>query len=90
MLKCESNKYYQILGVNNSFTKQKIKKAYKKLALLLHLDKNKYKDAKETFKSRQSSIESFETILEFLLLLYFIVELTSQHRCQHDNQSSRC
>lgn len=26
VLKCESNKYYQILEVNDSFTKQKIKK----------------------------------------------------------------
>jgi len=49
VLKYESNKYYQTLGVNNSFTKQKLKKAYKKFALLLHLDKNKYKDAKEIF-----------------------------------------
>ncbi len=90
MLKCESNKYYQILEVNDSFTKQKIKKAYKKLALLLHSDKNKYKDAEETFKSKQSFIESFETILKLSLLLYFIAELTSQHRCQHNNQSSQC
>ncbi len=90
VLKCESNKYYQILEVNDSFTKQKIKKAYKKLALLLHSDKNKYEDAEETFRSRQSSIESFKTISKLSLLLYFIAELTSQHRCQHDSQSSRC
>ena len=90
VLKCESNKYYQILEVNDSFTKQKIKKAYKKLALLLHSDKNKYEGAEETFRSRQSFIESFKTIPELSLLLYFIAELTSQHRCQHDSQSPRC
>ena len=90
VLKCESNKYYQILEVNDSFTKQKIKKAYKKLALLLHSDKNKYEDAEETFRSKQSFIESFKTILKLSLLLYFIAELTSQHKCQHDSQSSRC
>ncbi len=90
VLKCGPNKYYQILGVNDPSTKQEIKKAYKKLALLLHLDKNKYEGAEEAFKSRQSSIKSFETISESSLLLYFIAGLTSQHRCQHDSQSPRC
>ncbi len=90
VLKCGPNKYYQILGVNDPSTKQEIKKAYKKLALLLHPDKNKYEGAEEAFRSRQSSIESFETIPEPSLLLYFIAGLTSQHRCQHGSQSPRC
>lgn len=57
VLNCGPNKYYQILGVNDPSTKQEIKKAYKKLALLLHPDKNKYEGAEEAFKSRQSSAE---------------------------------
>ena len=42
--------YYEILGVEKSASDEKIRKAFRKLALEFHPDRNKSPDASEKFK----------------------------------------
>jgi len=45
-----NNDYYQVLGVSKTSSADEIKKAYRKLALMYHPDRNKSKEAEGKFK----------------------------------------
>ena len=49
--------YYAVLGLGNNCNSEDIKKAYRKLALKLHPDKNKAEDAEEKFKELGEAYE---------------------------------
>lgn len=53
----ETKDYYQILGVTKSSTADEIKKAYRKLALEFHPDRNKTKEADAKFKEVTKAYE---------------------------------
>lgn len=50
--------YYEVLGVSRSATADEIKKAYRKLALQFHPDKNKAADAETKFKEINQAYEA--------------------------------
>ena len=54
--KCSHTAYYEILGLEKSCSDAEIKKAYRKLSLLTHPDKNGYDGADEAFKRESQSI----------------------------------
>jgi DnaJ homolog subfamily B member 12 len=49
LIRCKD--YYEVLGVSKESTDSEIKKAYKKLALQMHPDKNKAPGSVEAFKA---------------------------------------
>jgi DnaJ-class molecular chaperone len=53
----DKNDYYEILGVAKSASADEIKKAYRKLALQYHPDRNKTKEGEEKFKEVTKAYE---------------------------------
>lgn len=50
--KCKTTDYYAVLDIQTSATETEIRKAYRKLALVMHPDKNGAPGADEAFKSK--------------------------------------
>src|SRR3978361_2398859 len=50
--KCAATAFYEILSIEKSASDGEIKKAYRKISLLTHPDKNGYDGADEAFKSQ--------------------------------------
>lgn len=48
--RCKATAYYEILDIKTEATEAEIKKAYRKLALVMHPDKNGAPGADEAFK----------------------------------------
>jgi len=57
VVKATSQSYYQILGVDKKATKQEIKKAFRKLAVQYHPDKNASPDAEDKFRNIAEAYE---------------------------------
>jgi len=53
--RCSPTAFYEILALEKSATDGEIKKAYRKLSLLTHPDKNGYDGADEAFKSKSTA-----------------------------------
>jgi hypothetical protein len=50
--KCHPTAFYEILAIEKTATDGEIKKAYRKISLLTHPDKNGHEGADEAFKSQ--------------------------------------
>ena len=57
--------YYKILGVSRSADENEIKKAYRKMALKYHPDKNKHPGAEDKFKE---VAEAYEVLTDSKLI----------------------
>lgn len=65
--RCQPTAFYEILEIEKSATDGQIKKAYRRLSLMTHPDKNGHEGADEAFKSRFCpSITHLRFVLEKL------------------------
>lgn len=70
LLNCKGKDAYSILGVTTECPQEQIRKHYKKIAVLVHPDKNKQPGAEEAFKILQ---RAFELIGEPVSLPFFFL-----------------
>ena len=69
--------YYDILGVSKDATERQIKKAFHKLAMKLHPDKNKSPDAEAKFRE----IAEGEKIIFFCFVYRIVLYFTACNEC---------
>lgn len=72
LLNCKGKDAYSILGVQADCSQEQIRKHYKKIAVLVHPDKNKQPGAEEAFKILQRAFELIgEPVIICALLVYY-------------------
>lgn len=67
LLNCKGKDAYSILGVTTECAQEQIRKHYKKIAVLVHPDKNKQPGAEEAFKILQRAFELIGEPVSFLI-----------------------
>ena len=88
--KCKD--YYEILGVNKEATEPELKKAYKKLALQFHPDKNRAPGASEAFKGLLTDwfmpfwFIRLLTSISFLSTIVVLVFIAMPYTCRFSQQ----
>lgn len=88
--KCKD--YYEILGVNKEATEPELKKAYKKLALQFHPDKNRAPGASEAFKGLLTDwfmpfwFISLLTSISFFNTIVLLVFIAMPYTCRFSQQ----
>ena len=66
--------YYEVLGVDKNATEDEIKKAYRKLAIKYHPDKNPDdKEAEEKFKEAAEAYDALTDLLEQVVSVALVV-----------------
>jgi len=67
--------YFSILGVPPDSSQEQIRKHYKKIAVLVHPDKNKQAGAEEAFKVLQRAFELIGEPVRNFYLKYWVPDL---------------